>query len=95
VESFSLPTPEQRSHGADAVPSYHGYTGPVHVTFPQAIFTGPEQPAFRDTLGKLGVSISKDLNGGESNVVAFIPSVSSVTCLVLAGLELTALISSP
>ncbi|PPR03689.1 hypothetical protein CVT24_007410 [Panaeolus cyanescens] len=73
-ESFTPPSKEQALKGAQSVNSYHGFSGPVHVAFPQEMFGGPQQTAFVDTLINLtNINHSKDLNGGHPNCVSLTP----------------------
>lgn len=53
----------------------HGVDGPVHVSFPQAMVDGPQHPAFIAAIHNLtGITHCRDLNGGDPNCVAFVPS---------------------
>ncbi|KAF5309416.1 hypothetical protein D9619_012385 [Psilocybe cf. subviscida] len=49
-ETFSPPNSDQQSKGAQSINSYHGFSGPVQVTYPNAMYGGPQQPAFIDTI---------------------------------------------
>lgn len=60
----------------------HGVDGPVHVSFPQAMVDGPQHPAFIAAIHNLtGITHCRDLNGGDPNCVAFVPSVGPCTSL--------------
>ncbi|KDR73255.1 hypothetical protein GALMADRAFT_228359 [Galerina marginata CBS 339.88] len=73
-ESFSPPNSQQAAKGAQSIPSYHGSSGPVQVTYPDDMFGGPQQPAFVNTIvGLTGISHFKDLNGGTPNCVSITP----------------------
>ncbi|KAJ6483613.1 hypothetical protein C8R47DRAFT_1186392 [Mycena vitilis] len=73
-EAFSAPNSQQAAKGAQSIASYHGSAGPVQVTFPDAMYGGPQQPAFVDTIVNLtGISHFKDLNGGTPNCVSMTP----------------------
>ncbi|KAG6873051.1 hypothetical protein C0995_003531 [Termitomyces sp. Mi166 len=75
-ETFTPPNDVQISKGARFIPSYHGYSGPVGVTFPEpsAMYGGPQQPYFISTIHNLtGLKRSKDLNGGRPNCVSITP----------------------
>lgn len=75
AETFSAPNDQQRAKGADSIDSYHGTTGPVQVTFPDAMYGGPQQPAFVESVMNVsGISLCKDLNGGDSNCVSYTPN---------------------
>ncbi|KAJ7708299.1 hypothetical protein B0H17DRAFT_971830 [Mycena rosella] len=74
AETFSAPNAQQAAKGAQSIASYHGTSGPVQVTYPDAMYGGPEQPAFVDTIVNLtGISHFKDLNGGTPNCVSITP----------------------
>lgn len=80
---------DQVAKGAQYVPEYHGFTGPVQVTYPVGMYGGPQQKAFMSSFNALtGISISKgmlyilihcvsqigaDVNGGSSNCVSITP----------------------
>lgn len=67
--------------GAQSIASYHGYSGPVQVTYPDAMYGGPQQLAFVDTIvGLTGLNHSEDLNGGTPNCVSITP-LASLACL--------------
>uniref|UniRef100_A0A0W0FKS4 Glucose-methanol-choline oxidoreductase N-terminal domain-containing protein n=1 Tax=Moniliophthora roreri TaxID=221103 RepID=A0A0W0FKS4_MONRR len=67
-EGFSGPNGQQSDKGAQANDAYHGFNGPVQVTFPDAMYGGPQQPAFIDTITSLtGMTHCPDLNGGNPN----------------------------
>lgn len=73
-ETFSPPNSQQAAKGAQSIPSYHGFSGPVQVTYPNEMYGGPQQQAFIDTIVKLtGINRYKDLNGGTPNCVSITP----------------------
>ncbi|KII83946.1 hypothetical protein PLICRDRAFT_46723 [Plicaturopsis crispa FD-325 SS-3] len=73
-EGFSAPNDGQAAKGAQSIASYHGTDGPVQVTYPDAMYGGPEQPDFVDTIVNLtGIKHYKDLNGGTPNCVSITP----------------------
>ncbi|KDQ08161.1 hypothetical protein BOTBODRAFT_38148 [Botryobasidium botryosum FD-172 SS1] len=72
AENFSAPTDDQKAKGADYTESYHGYSGPVHSTFPMDMY-GTPQPEFSQAVVNLGLRKCQDLNGGDPNCVAFVP----------------------
>jgi hypothetical protein len=75
-ETFSGPNGQQAAKGAQSIPSYHGYNGPVQITYPDQMYGGPQQQAFIDSIVKLtGISRYKDLNGGTPNCVSITPFV--------------------
>jgi choline dehydrogenase len=77
AETFSAPNDQQAAKGAQSIASYHGYSGPIQVTFPDLMYGGAQQPAFIDTMVKLtGIKHYKDLNGGTPNCVSMTPLVS-------------------
>jgi choline dehydrogenase len=74
AEAFSPPTPQQTAKGAQYINSYHGYTGPVQVKFPEAMHGGPQQGAFTETIMSItGIERRADVNGGAPNGVSFTP----------------------
>ncbi|TFY77549.1 hypothetical protein EWM64_g6463 [Hericium alpestre] len=74
AEAFSAPNDGQRAKGANSNGSYHGSNGPVQVTFPDAMYGGPEQPNFVSTITNLtGIKHLPDVNGGDSNCVSYTP----------------------
>ncbi|OJT13695.1 Glucose oxidase [Trametes pubescens] len=74
AEGFSAPNAQQRAKGADSIASYHGTHGPVQATYPNAMFGGPQQGAFVDTIVNVtGIAHFKDLNGGNPNCVSITP----------------------
>ncbi|KAG5337120.1 hypothetical protein C0989_010727 [Termitomyces sp. Mn162] len=80
-EAFSPPNDVQVSKGAQFIETYHGYSGPVGVTFPDpsAMYGGPQQPDFIDTIQNLtGIRRYKDLNGGMPNCVSVTPITVNV-----------------
>ncbi|KAJ6629414.1 glucose oxidase [Mycena sp. CBHHK59/15] len=73
-ETFSAPNSQQAAKGAQSIASYHGTSGPVQVTYPDAMYGGPQQPAFVNTIVNLtGINHFKDLNGGTPNCVSITP----------------------
>ncbi|KAF8988450.1 hypothetical protein BDQ17DRAFT_1374045 [Cyathus striatus] len=73
-EAFSAPNSQQAAKGAQSIASYHGTTGPVQVTYPDAMYGGPQQPNFVNTIVNLtGISHFMDLNGGTPNCVSITP----------------------
>ncbi|KAJ3767556.1 alcohol oxidase [Lentinula raphanica] len=73
-EAFSAPNDQQAAKGAESVADYHGYSGPVQVTYPDAMYGGPQQPDFISTIVDLtGIEHCPDLNGGASNCVSMTP----------------------
>ncbi|GLB41356.1 putative GMC oxidoreductase family protein [Lyophyllum shimeji] len=75
-ETFSPPNSEQASKGAQFINTYHGYNGPVQVTFPDPslMYGGPQQTNFVNTIvGLTGIKHYKDLNGGTPNCVSITP----------------------
>ncbi|KAI0640681.1 hypothetical protein C8Q79DRAFT_434415 [Trametes meyenii] len=74
AEGFSAPNEQQREKGADCIPAYHGTTGPVQVTFPDAMYGGPQLKAFAETMVNVtGLPLFKDPNGGAPNCVSLTP----------------------
>jgi choline dehydrogenase len=75
-EAFSPPNSQQAAKGAQFIDTYHGHSGPVQVTYPDAMYGGPQQKAFVDTIVNLtGINRYKDLNGGTPNCVSITPLV--------------------
>ncbi|TFK97990.1 glucose oxidase [Pterulicium gracile] len=73
-ENFTPPNATQVEAGADYVRNYHGYGGPVQVSYPLKMFTGPHQPAFLQAAEEVAsIRYSKDLNGGEPNAASITP----------------------
>jgi len=73
-ETFSPPNSQQAAKGAQFIDTYHGHSGPVQVTYPDAMYGGPQQKAFVDTIVNLtGINRYKDLNGGTPNCVSITP----------------------
>ncbi|TFY67405.1 hypothetical protein EVG20_g3961 [Dentipellis fragilis] len=82
AEGFHPPNATQRAVGANDVPEYHGFTGPVQATFPKLMFAGPEEPYFAQTAANVtGLKILQDLNGGDPHCVSFVPNDHVVTCV--------------
>ncbi|OSD05574.1 GMC oxidoreductase [Trametes coccinea BRFM310] len=74
AEAFSAPNDQQRAKGADSIASYHGTAGPVQATFPDAMYGGPQMPAFVNTVVNVtGMPHYRDLNGGTPNCVSITP----------------------
>ncbi|KLO16271.1 glucose oxidase [Schizopora paradoxa] len=74
-EAFSAPNTQQRAKGANSVDAYHGTAGPVQVTFPDAMYGGPQQPAFVSSVQALtNIPLSPDLNGGNPTCVSYVPN---------------------
>ncbi|KAI0757742.1 alcohol oxidase [Daedaleopsis nitida] len=74
AETFSAPNAQQQAKGAASIASYHGTTGPVQVTYPDAMYGGPQMKAFVDTMVNVtGINHYKDLNGGTPNCVSITP----------------------
>ncbi|KAF5371366.1 hypothetical protein D9615_009695 [Tricholomella constricta] len=73
-EAFSPPNSQQAAKGAQFINTYHGYSGPVQVTYPDAMYGGPQQTNFINTIvGLTGIKHYKDLNGGTPNCVSVTP----------------------
>ncbi|KAJ3862922.1 GMC oxidoreductase-domain-containing protein [Lentinula novae-zelandiae] len=73
-EAFSAPNSQQAAKGAESVADYHGLSGPVQVTYPDAMYGGPEQPDFINSIVNLtGIEHCPDVNGGGSNCVLMTP----------------------
>ncbi|PVF96902.1 alcohol oxidase [Serendipita vermifera] len=74
AETWSGPNDQQRAKGADGVDSYHGFNGPVQVTFPDDMYGGPQQGAFLQSIQSVtGIAKCPDINGGQPNCVAYTP----------------------
>lgn len=75
AETFSPPNSEQRAKGADSVNDYHGFSGPVQVTFPSKMYGGLQQGAFVKSIqSAVGIKKCADISGGEANCVAYTPN---------------------
>lgn len=62
--------------GANSFAAYHGTKGPVHVSFPNTMYGGLQQPAFVNSVQNLtNIALSADLNGGNPNCVSYVPNV--------------------
>ncbi|RDB29937.1 Glucose oxidase [Hypsizygus marmoreus] len=73
-ETFSPPNAQQAAKGAQFIDTYHGYNGPVQVTYPDDMYGGPQQTNFINTIVSLtGIKRYKDLNGGTPNCVSITP----------------------
>ncbi|KAJ3927900.1 MAG: glucose oxidase [Lentinula lateritia] len=73
-EAFSAPNSQQAAKGAESVADYHGLSGPVQVTYPDAMYGGPEQPDFINSIVNLtGIEHCPDVNGSGSNCVLMTP----------------------
>ena len=76
-ESFTAPDSQQMAKGAQSIASYHGSSGPVQVAFPDAMYGGPQQKAFANTIvGLTGINLLEDPNGGNPNCVSITPLAS-------------------
>ncbi|KAL4937313.1 hypothetical protein BDV06DRAFT_215985 [Aspergillus oleicola] len=64
-ESFTPPDSAQIAAGASYNPSYHGYTGPVHVAYQYGLHNGSFVSLVNETWKNLGVDFNKDVNGGD------------------------------
>ncbi|CAG7852449.1 Glucose oxidase; AltName: Full=Beta-D-glucose:oxygen 1-oxido-reductase; AltName: Full=Glucose oxyhydrase; Short=GOD; Flags: Precursor [Serendipita indica DSM 11827] len=75
AEHYHPPSAANQQVGADGVTSWHGVRGPVNVGFPEEMLGGPQHPAFIATIHNVtGIPHCRDLNGGDPNCVAFVPS---------------------
>ncbi|KAK7060174.1 hypothetical protein VNI00_000938 [Paramarasmius palmivorus] len=73
-EGFSGPNEQQSEKGAQSNDAYHGFDGPVQVTFPDEMYGGPQQKAFIETITTLtGITHCPDLNGGNGSCVSMTP----------------------
>ncbi|KAK0217272.1 glucose oxidase [Armillaria fumosa] len=73
-EAFSAPNGQQSAKGAQFDGDYHGWSGPVQVTYPDEMYGGPQQGDFVNTIVNLtGIYHSPDLNGGGANSVSITP----------------------
>jgi len=74
AEAFFPPDSSQAAKGAQYIADYHGFAGPVQVTYPDDMYGGPQQKAFADTIKSItGIKHFKDLNGGNPNCVSTTP----------------------
>ncbi|KAH9920535.1 alcohol oxidase [Epithele typhae] len=74
AEGFSPPNAQQRAKGAASVAAFHGTNGPVQATFPNAMFRGPENPAFISAVTNLtGTPYCKDFSSGTPTCVSLSP----------------------
>ncbi|KAK7038486.1 glucose oxidase [Favolaschia claudopus] len=74
AENFFPPTPEQVAKGAEAIPSVHGSSGPVHAAFPRGMYGGPQQPAFLASASNAsGLVHCPDFSAGNPNCVSMCP----------------------
>ncbi|KAI0353229.1 alcohol oxidase [Trametes cingulata] len=74
AEAFSAPNDQQRAKGADSIAAYHGTAGPVQVTYPDAMYGGPQLQAFvAAAVNATGMPHFRDLNGGTPNCVSITP----------------------
>ncbi|EJC99459.1 glucose oxidase [Fomitiporia mediterranea MF3/22] len=72
-EGFNPPDKQQRADGADFIPTYHGFVGPLQVAYAQGMYSGPAQPAFVDAVRNLsGIARCRDGLGGNDNCVSYI-----------------------
>ncbi|KAK0217299.1 alcohol oxidase [Armillaria fumosa] len=73
-ENFSPPNEQQAEKGAQYIADYHGYAGPVQVTYPDRMYGGLQQGYFVDTITNLtGIYPTPDINGGGANAVSITP----------------------
>ncbi|KAK0203298.1 glucose oxidase [Desarmillaria ectypa] len=73
-ENFSPPNEQQSEKGAQYNADYHGYAGPVQVTYPDEMYGGLQQGYFVNTIVNLtGIYHSPDINGGGANAVSITP----------------------
>ena len=73
----------QRALGANSVPEFHGFEGPVHAAFPTNMFVGPANPYMVDTVRNVtGIKLIPDIHGGNANGVVFDPIVRTPTASV-------------
>ncbi|KZT24338.1 GMC oxidoreductase [Neolentinus lepideus HHB14362 ss-1] len=73
-EGFHAPNSQQQINGAQFNASYHNTSGPVQVTYPHAMYRGPQQPGFITAIGNIsGLTHCPDINGGNSNCVSMTP----------------------
>ncbi|KAH8077891.1 alcohol oxidase [Cristinia sonorae] len=74
AEAFSPPSHMERALGADFIPAYHGFSGPVKSGFFSPLHDGPQQSAFEATVMNLtSITHSRDINGGDPNAVSITP----------------------
>jgi len=74
AESFTPPDARQEGKGAEYVASDHGYSGPIQVSYPEEMFSGPQQDAFMDAVVSItGMKRVKDMNGGQPNGISKTP----------------------
>ncbi|KAG5635445.1 hypothetical protein H0H81_011238 [Sphagnurus paluster] len=87
-ETFSPPNSQQAAKGAQFINSYHGYSGPVQITYPDLMYGGPQQTSFiNTTIGLTGISRYKDLNGGTPNCVTKINWSGTTLPLTATGVQ--------
>ncbi|KAJ6628559.1 hypothetical protein B0H10DRAFT_1940393 [Mycena sp. CBHHK59/15] len=73
-ENFMPPTADQIGKGAEAIPSIHGSSGPVHSAFSHGMYGGPQQPAFlASAMNASGIVHCPDLSAGQPNCVTMTP----------------------
>ncbi|TFK48008.1 alcohol oxidase [Heliocybe sulcata] len=73
-ETFSAPNTQQQAKGAQSDASYHGTSGPLQVTYADAMYGGPQQEDFISAIGNVsGLAHCPDINGGDSNCVSITP----------------------
>ncbi|KAH9920533.1 alcohol oxidase [Epithele typhae] len=74
AEGFSPPNTQQRTKGAASVAAFHGTNGPVRATFPDAMYGGPENPAFISSVMNLtGTPYCEDFSSGAPTCVSLSP----------------------
>ncbi|KAH9920545.1 alcohol oxidase [Epithele typhae] len=74
AEGFSPPNAQQRAKGAASVAAFHGTNGPVQATFPDAMYGGPENPAFISAVMNLtGTPYCEDFSSGAPTCVSLTP----------------------
>ena len=72
AESFNPPDDIARAKGADYVPDYHGFSGPIHATFAAEMYGGLQQSACVSAVRNVtGIDHCPDIGGGEANCVVF------------------------
>ena len=75
VERFHAPDERLRSLGADYIPSAHGMSGGLNVSFAQGMFSGPPQLAHEASLTYFNMSTNRDLASGDVSGASFIPNM--------------------
>ncbi|KAL4909667.1 hypothetical protein BDW74DRAFT_186185 [Aspergillus multicolor] len=64
-ETFSPPTSAQSAAGASFIDSYHGDSGPVHVSYQYGLQNGSFASLVNQTWQNLDVPFNPDVNGGD------------------------------